>query len=879
MPDPHLHEHAFVFNATFDENEKRWKALQCGQIKTEAGVFQSMFSMRLAQRMRELGYVLAWDGERWEIAGVSREVIDKFSRRTTLIEAEAAKRGIRSAEEKAKLGAKTREKKGDACNWNELVKSWRERASPDTMKELAHLYQATQRRSYSEVTASADPPVTPRRALEAAVEKLSTHASVWTRRDMLVEALNAGRGHVERSQIEFQLEAEERLPANQRLLQCREFRGERVYTTAEIIEEERVCVELARTGKGTGDVLGSPTAFDPCLSEEQRAAAMHILASKDFVSCLHGKAGTGKTTLAKTVVSSLMASGRHVFTVAPTNKAVGVLQDDGFAQSTTLQKLLLTAPYKNIPKGSVIWVDEAGLVGSKDMMTLLRLARAKECRIVLVGDIAQHTSVARGDALRLLIQRAELQPARVRTIRRQTDIDYKQAVQHLADANENVEEAAKGLKLLERRGSILSYADANDRFTFAAKRIAALVRSGESHLAIAPTHREIASLTKAVRQELMGAKLIDEGTARSVEIMASRNLTKFEKAVPWLYDTDDQIELLRDTSWAKRGDRFTVAEVGSESVTVRSKDGTLRLLNLNDGESFCVYKRASIELAKGDRVRITKSCVTKKAAFCAGEILEVKGFADNGNILLGNDRVLPRDFGHLDYGWATTSIASQGATVDHVVIVQSAESGRAASLKQLYVSASRGTKGVWIFTDDGKSLVKAAQRTGERTSALEVFMPAKTESRAQQVRAQSQPIPRCYSKSYSDLRRSTPKAVAQDAHGSETEVSETEGPRNNVRQAVDDTCLMLEESNSGGDTASAQIGESDVEMPMDPEEIPALLADAASAEHDENESEHALASCDEDAESFSPGAKPRPYSKSIVPPQSDSPNAEEMLPP
>jgi conjugative relaxase-like TrwC/TraI family protein len=55
IPDPHYHIHAFVFNATYDEVEARWKAGQLGNIKRDAPFYEAAFNARLAKSLVEGG--------------------------------------------------------------------------------------------------------------------------------------------------------------------------------------------------------------------------------------------------------------------------------------------------------------------------------------------------------------------------------------------------------------------------------------------------------------------------------------------------------------------------------------------------------------------------------------------------------------------------------------------------------------------------------------------------------------------------------------------------------------------------------------------------------------------------------------------------------
>jgi conjugative relaxase-like TrwC/TraI family protein len=110
-PDPHLHAHCFVFNATYDQVEDRWKAGHFGDLKRDACFYEAAFHARLAGHMRDLGYGVEAKGKFWEIGGVPDTVIEKFSQRRDQIEALAEQLGITDPAEKDRLGATSREKK------------------------------------------------------------------------------------------------------------------------------------------------------------------------------------------------------------------------------------------------------------------------------------------------------------------------------------------------------------------------------------------------------------------------------------------------------------------------------------------------------------------------------------------------------------------------------------------------------------------------------------------------------------------------------------------------------------------------------------------------------------------------------------------------
>ncbi len=137
IPDPHLHAHCFCFNAVFDPEEQRWKAGQFREIKQQAPRYQALFRQLLAARLGELGYGIAWRGEDFEIAGIDRALIDKFSLRHHLIEAEAQRRGILSDALKDQLGAQTREPKRPDLSMAELRRLWWQRLSDEEREQVA----------------------------------------------------------------------------------------------------------------------------------------------------------------------------------------------------------------------------------------------------------------------------------------------------------------------------------------------------------------------------------------------------------------------------------------------------------------------------------------------------------------------------------------------------------------------------------------------------------------------------------------------------------------------------------------------------------------------------------------------------------------------
>ena len=69
VPDPQLHCHATVFNATYDAAENKWKAAQFSSLVRDKGYYQAAFHSRLAGNLADLGYGIERDGNSFSLAG------------------------------------------------------------------------------------------------------------------------------------------------------------------------------------------------------------------------------------------------------------------------------------------------------------------------------------------------------------------------------------------------------------------------------------------------------------------------------------------------------------------------------------------------------------------------------------------------------------------------------------------------------------------------------------------------------------------------------------------------------------------------------------------------------------------------------------------
>jgi conjugative relaxase-like TrwC/TraI family protein len=689
VPDCHLHAHAVAFNCTHDDQEQAWKAGQFRPILNDAAWWGAVFHARFARRLSELGLPIERTKKSYELAGVSRALIEKFSRRTALIEERAREKGIEDPDAKAELGAKTRSKKVKNLSMPQLQAEWRGRMTPQELDAMSRLEKLLGGDAQPQDESAAG------RGIAYAIGHEFERKSVIPERKLLTTALKHSIGHALPEQVVKE--------ADRNGVIIGERCGRRMVTTREVLEEEKRIIDFARGGRGTLPALGKRgrKLKRDWLNEFQRAAVKHILESHDRVTLVRGAAGVGKTTLLKEAVEAIEENGTKVFPFAPTAQASrGVLQDEGFKDANTLATLFKDKRLQQRARGQLIWVDEAGLVDTKTMGQLFDLAEKLDTRILLTGDRKQHHSVARGDMLRLLEEEAGCTPADVAEIKRQSG-DYKLAVKALSEGR-----TAEGFNRLDKLGWIRE-APEDERYKLLADDYVNTVTDGKTCLVVAPTHAEGDRTTARIRETLKSLKKLGK-QEHTFRVMQNANLTEAERGDALNYLPGDVLQFHQNAKGYKRGDRVEVADAP---------------LPLDQANRFTVFRTRSLSLAKGDWIRITHNGYAADGyhRLNNGALYRIEKFDKRGNIVLENGWKITKDFGHLAHGYVVTSHASQGRTVKRVLIAQSSMSFPASSREQFYVSCSRGSEGVTVYCDDKKALKEAVAQSEERLTATDLM--------------------------------------------------------------------------------------------------------------------------------------------------------------
>jgi len=435
-----------------------------------------------------------------------------------------------------------------------------------------------------------------------------------------------------------------------------------------------------------------------------------------MVISVRGPAGSGKTSMMQEAVKAVAPlSGREVLVVAPSTSAVKVLKEQGFSGADSFQRLMQSQLLQDVARGRILWIDEAGFLSTRQMRWAVDFAAKNDCRLILFGDTRQHHSVDRGDALRVLEDSGSVDQVALTKIFRQQVPALREAVEDLSRRHTEA-----GFDKLEAAGLIHGVEDTDQRLEAIANQHLAAVGDGATSLIVAPTHAECRAIAARVR-ELQKTGCLVSREERQVVCLERLNLTESQLRDAINYRAGQVVEFHRRAQGGfKSGEKWEVIASNEKGVTV-SRAGKQTLLPLTQANSFELSERREIALAAGDSVRITKNFRCGADRFTNNELCRIAAI-DQAGIHLDDGRLIKvAEAVHLDQGIAVTSHASQGKTVDQVIVSVPVSAFSQANQAQFYVSMSRARASMHLFTDSKAALKEAVMRPSERLSPYERY--------------------------------------------------------------------------------------------------------------------------------------------------------------
>jgi ATP-dependent exoDNAse (exonuclease V) alpha subunit len=524
-----------------------------------------------------------------------------------------------------------------------------------------------------------------------------TSRAAWT--EVLAER-GVDRG-VARRRVDEAIESGQLVPA------------ERRYTTQVALEREKRILLIELEGRDQVSPI-APREVVRCrlystrLTDGQRAAVELIGTTTNRVVGVQGYAGTGKSRMLERAKALVEGEGHKVVALAPYATQVRALRELG-VEARTLASFL-AAREKDLDPKTLLVIDEAGTVPTRQMEQAMRLAEKAGARVVLLGDTRQTKAIEAGRPFDQL-QAAGMQTALMQEIQRQKDPQLREAVALAAKG-----EAAASLAHIEAVREIK-----NDRERHAAiardyARLSAEERS--KTIVVAGTNEARREINSAIREDLGLA-----GQGREYSILVRRDTTQAERAFAKNYTPGEIVQPERDYPrlGLERGVLYEVTENGpGNRLTLRDEQGQVIEFTPRSQIHLSVYEPERAELARGDRIRITRNDAALDLA--NGDRFTVAAIDKDAITLHDGKRevALPADRPlHVDHAYASTVHGSQGTTAERVLI-DAATKSRTTAKDVYYVAISRARQEARIYTDDRAKLPVAVTREHTKHAALEL---------------------------------------------------------------------------------------------------------------------------------------------------------------
>ena len=721
--DPHLHTHCIVFNATFDAVENRWKALQNHELLRARKFAENAYYHELTRELRGFGYRIRnrVRGD-FEIEGVSEELNERFSKRHTQIDEALTKllaekpelAGANFQALRAQLATAERSRKQKDLSRAELLTLWEaqlseaERASLRQLSKLPGNAQNEKNR------------ITVSEAVQWAEEHLFDRNSVVLECQVWQEALGRARGEG--------FSVSELKDFTQQRGYIRDEQHPSTVTLREVLLREWEIVQTAKDGVGDSwPLVANPRPANPRLDDEQRRALDALLSSINTVSVFRGGAGTGKSFVLHELVEQLQEAGRRVVVLAPQRQQVVEMEKAGFPSPSTVANFILK---RELAERAVVVVDEAGQIGGRQMLELMRLVRERNSRLILSGDTRQHGAVEASDALLAIERHSGVRPVELHKIRRQDpalgkDADERTRIKQYRNA---VESAAAGklsesFERLDKMGAVVA-CGLGDQADKLAEEYLRLAEQEASAVVVSQTWGEVHRVNSHVRDALKSKGLLGANDT-TVQVLDKLDLTNAQKRDERFYPPDAVVVFNQKVREAEPGAKGKLAGILKSSVLVEV-GGRLITVSNKVLDHVTVYLPREISVAQGDRLHLKANReLASGGRVTNGELVTAKLVRPDGAVELTDGRVLDKSFREFLPGYAVTSYGSQGKTVDYVLFSDSTVKA-ATNAQQWYVTISRGRRGIRIFTPDKEQLRENVTRSGHRPLAMELaagFVP------------------------------------------------------------------------------------------------------------------------------------------------------------
>ena len=754
--DPQLHTHVVVMNMT-ERADGQWRAVSNEELFRHTKLLGAAYRAVLAREVQRLGYEIRLTDKEggFELAHIDRHAIEAFSQRSRMIEDALSNhgktRGEASTLEREVIALATRPKKArlTAAEKRLLMRHWKEKSLAAGID-----YDRSERKPGEPARAENGA----RESLDFAIAHLTERQSVMLDSILMTTAMQHAVGRATHDELRAELAqrisagdviaevplyrwADDRVVSpgktrahledellrengsmgatvravDEAIRSGRLVQTEPRYTTALAWRTEQSILRMEREGRDRTKPMVNSRSADRAISRTdlnhgQREAARMALTTENRVTGIQGSAGVGKTHLIRTFARIAERDGYRVIVLAPYANQVERLETEGLRASTLAT--FLVSKEKGVDESTVIVIDEAGLVPTRQMHATLQIAERFDSRVVLSGDVQQLKAIEAGRPFAQL-QANGMQTAIVDQIQRQRTPDLKPAVELAAKGR-----SRESLARIDRH--VHEVSDDKARYTEIAREYAAMAEQKRARtLIVSGTNAARRELNALIRREL-GI----EGTGREFETLSRKDLTQAERRNAPSYRIGDYVQPEKNYPRAglKHGELYRVAEIETRNRLVLAGEGGARLeINPRHHAQLSVYEKTRSELAPGDWARVTRNSPALDVS--NGDRVRVLDITSE-RIALEDEKGRRIELDgrhplHLEHAYATTVHSAQGLSTDRMMVdldTRSLTTGK----DLYYVAISRARHEATVYTNSRKELPSAISREPVKTAALDI---------------------------------------------------------------------------------------------------------------------------------------------------------------
>ena len=630
----------------------------------------------------------------------------------------------------------SREWKSDTFDGDFLVNLWNETAKHTGTGLESVLKKARQAGMTVEPSGPQRATLSPDQIVRTAALIHTREETVFTREDILLVSQRLSIGAFNLDDLEHSFS---KLCS---LGDIVDLRDSRYFTTREMKEIESGILELVKSAHGKcagvmpeAEIQNVIDQTYPFLNKGQNASLRHILSSNDSVIGVQGDAGTGKTTMLRAAKDLLEKEGFSVKGLSYTGKAAQELEKKGRIPSRTLHAFFHrglarirdnfaggspTEDPKHIGKGEFWFVDEASMIGSRQMLELLKKAQEHNAKVVLIGDRRQFPAIHAGRPFLFLQDSGVMATSVMTDPLRQKTPRYREIVKDIAakKLDSAFQKIAKygfseeiSLDLMRER-LVNDYKNA---------------REVNDILALTSYNKTRLGLNEAVRSGLKEQKRLHrkDHTFRIKEPKALRGV---EKHFATRFDGDEFVSVVKPGTGIKKSAEGYVTSVdrANHTITFETQIGEQRVFDLAEhGDKLAVWKEREVALSQGEKIVFLRNNPDLNVQNGLTGI--VKSIKRNGDISAVSERGETvsfniHEYNYIDYAYVITDYKSQGQDAK-VAIVYAPTQQETRTYNAFNVEVTRGQEAFAIYTDDLEELKKQVGKERIKTSLFDYLDP------------------------------------------------------------------------------------------------------------------------------------------------------------